>query len=162
MNDRMSRIAGMNNTDINQFIDRLAVFDDAMDTAIESVRDGAWVDLESAWARRDRMAQVSFWVAVVAVLLTAGGLYGLTQVIGGTIRASVSRIQDVVGGLARGERGLDVPGKERSDEFGNLARALDTLQDALTSADEMRERETVARKKLWPASRKPPPRFWRA
>ena len=143
MNDRMSRIAGMNNADINQFIDRLAVFDDAMDTAIESVRDGAWVDLESAWARRDRMAQVSFWVAVVAVLLTAGGLYGLTQVIGGTIRASVSRIQDVVGGLARGERGLDVPGKERSDEFGNLARALDTLQDALTSADEMRERETV-------------------
>ncbi|MED5548490.1 MAG: methyl-accepting chemotaxis protein [Pseudomonadota bacterium] len=154
MNDRMQRIATMGSADINAFIDHLAVFDDAMDTAIESVRDGAWEDLETAWARRDRMAQMSFWVAVVAVLLTAGGLYGLTQVIGGTIRAAVSRVQDVVGSLARGERGLEVPGTERTDEFGNLARALDTLQDTLTSADEMRERETVeARAKAERAAR---------
>ena len=141
MTDRMARIESLGDAGMNDFIDRLAFFDDEMDTAIETVRDGAWVDLESAWARRDRMAQVAFWVAVVAVLMTAGGLYGLTLVIGGTIRDAVFRVQDVVGGLARGDRGIDVPGSERSDEFGRLARALVTLQDALTAADELRKRE---------------------
>ena len=141
MTDRMSRIQNLDSAGMNDFIDRLAVFDDEMDTAIETVRDGAWVDLENAWARRDRMAQLSFWVAVIAVLMTAGGLYGLTQMIGGTIRNAVSKVQGVVGGLARGERGIDVPGSERSDEFGDLARALVTLQDALTAADELSKRE---------------------
>ena len=141
MTDRMARIERLDEAEMSGFIDDLAVFDDTMDTAIESVRDGARVDLDNAWAQRDRMAQLSFWVAIIAVVLTAGGLYGLTQVIGGTIRDAVSKVQGVVGGLARGDRGLDIPGSERSDEFGDLARALVTLQDALAAADTMRERE---------------------
>lgn len=141
LTDHMRRIQTLGDAELASFIDALAVFDDTMDTAIETVRDGARADLDAAWAMRERMARLSFWVSVAAILLTAGGLYGLTTLIGGTIRQAVMQIRDVVGGLAGGERGLTIPGTSRRDEFGDLGRALATLQDALASADAVRARE---------------------
>ncbi|WP_300544616.1 methyl-accepting chemotaxis protein [Maricaulis sp.] len=141
MNARMDRIASLSDAETAAFIDRLADFDDTMDIAIETVRDGAAADLEIAWAELDRMAQVSLWVAVAAVVLTAAGLFALTQIVGGTIRGSVSKVQVILGALADGRRGLDVPGLDRRDEFGELARAVSTLQDALAAADALRARE---------------------
>ena len=129
--------------DTNAFVDALAVFDDVMDTAIESVRDGANEDMEEAWQTLEFWDAVSFWVAAIAVVLTGVGLFFMTQMIGGTIRKSVSAVQGDLGALARGERGLVIDGVKRDDEFGHLARALSTLQDALTAADDVREREAA-------------------
>jgi methyl-accepting chemotaxis protein len=143
LESRLDGLAAMSEVQTAAFVATLAEFDDVMDTAIESVRDGARADLETAWSELDRLTQLSFWVSVCAVALAMAGLFFLTRQIGGTIRGAVSRVQEKLGALARGERGLEIPGLDRSDEFGELARALETLQDALTAADEMRARENA-------------------
>ena len=83
-----------------RFIDALAAFDDNLDTAVETVRDGSRADLEQAWGDLENMARMTFWVAIAAVVLTAAGLFLLTRVIGGTIRAAFETVMQVVGALA--------------------------------------------------------------
>ena len=126
-----------------RFIDAIAAFDDNLDTAVETVRDGSRADLEQAWGDLENMARMTFWVAIAAVVLTAAGLFLLTRVIGGTIRAAFETVMQVVGALAEGQRGMDIPGTERKDEFGDLARSITTLHDALKAADDMRAREAA-------------------
>lgn len=139
--DAASNIETMSSADLARFISALADFDDRMDTAIETVRDGARAHLDASWASLDRMAGITFWAGIAAVVIATIGLFALTQLIGGTIRASVVRTRDIVGALAEGRRDVDIVGVERQDEFGDLARATSTLQDALLAADTMRERE---------------------
>lgn len=127
--------------DVVEFANDIAVLDDAMDTAIERVRDGARADLDAAWEELDRIATLSFWISIAAIGFTAIGLFVLSRVIGGTIRAAFLTVQGELGALAKGERGVAISGGERKDEMGELARAVSTLQDALTAADELRERE---------------------
>ena len=126
-----------------RFIDALAAFDDNLDTAVETVRDGSRADLEQAWGDLENMARMTFWVAIAAVVLTAAGLFLLTRVIGGTIRAAFETVMQVVGALAEGQRGMDIPGTERKDEVGDLSRSITTLHDALKAADDMRAREAA-------------------
>ena len=130
-------IAGYSNSELQRFIDELAVYDDRMDTNIEIVRDGERVLLDAAWASRDQMASVAQWVSLIALILTAAGLMAMTQVIGGSIRRSVSSIQSLVGKLADGERDMTIAETSRKDVFGDLGRAIATLQDALSNADQV-------------------------
>ena len=139
--DYTSNAANRSEAETARFIDALAEFDDNLDTAVETVRDGAHADLLQAWDDLGRMAQITFWVAIAAVVLTAAGLFLLTRIIGGTIRAAFETVMQVVGALAQGQRGMDIPGTERKDEFGDLARSITTLHDALKAADDMRARE---------------------
>ncbi len=139
--DYTANAAGRSTAETSRFIDALAEYDDNLDTAVETVRDGARADLERAWDELNRMAQITFWVAIAAVILTAIGLFLLTRIIGGTIRAAFETVMTVVGALAKGQRGMDIPGTERKDEFGDLARSVTTLHDALKAADDMRARE---------------------
>lgn len=136
-----SNAAGRSAAETSVFIDRLAEYDDRMDTAVETVRDGSDADLQAAWSELDAMAATTFWVAIAAVVLTAIGLFLLTRIIGGTIRAAFETVMQVVGALAQGQRGMEIPGTERKDEFGDLARSITTLHDALKAADDMRARE---------------------
>ena len=62
-----------------RFIDALAAFDDNLDTAVETVRDGSRADLEQAWGDLENMARMTFWVAIAAVVLTAAGRASLSQ-----------------------------------------------------------------------------------
>ncbi|RKR03833.1 methyl-accepting chemotaxis protein [Maricaulis maris] len=141
ISDAARGIAGMDQQGISRFVVELADYDDRMDTAIETVRDGARADLDAAWESLDGMASVTFWAGIIAVVIATIGLFGLTSLIGGTIRASVVKTRDIVGALAEGRRDVDIIGVERTDEFGDLARATSTLQDTLRTADAIRERE---------------------
>ncbi|MDF1768873.1 methyl-accepting chemotaxis protein [Maricaulis sp.] len=134
-------VAGMDARAVSSFVDALAGFDDRMDTQIETVRDSARADLDAAWLELDRMAGTTFWAGVVAIIVASAGLFVLTRLIGGTIRQSVASTRDIVGALAEGRRDVAIHGTERSDEFGDLARATSTLQDALSAADAVRDRE---------------------
>ncbi|WP_203291757.1 methyl-accepting chemotaxis protein [Maricaulis parjimensis] len=141
MLDYTAAAASRTDAETARFVDALAEYDDRLDTAVETVRDGSRADLEQAWDELDRLGQITFWIAIAAVILTAAGLFLLTRIIGGTIRAAIETVMEVVGALAGGRRGMDIPGTERKDEFGALARSITTLHDALKSADEMRARE---------------------
>ncbi|MBL4544668.1 MAG: hypothetical protein JKP95_02075 [Oceanicaulis sp.] len=130
-----ANIATYTDVEMQRFIDELAVYDDRMDTNIEIVRDGERALLDAAWASRDQMASVAQWVSLIALILTAAGLMAMTQIIGGSIRRSVSSIQSLVGKLADGERDMKIQETSRKDVFGDLGRALATLQEALSNAD---------------------------
>ncbi len=143
ISDAARNVSALDRQGILTFVDALALYDDRMDTAIETVRDGARADLDVAWARLDRMVGITFWADIVAVIIATGGLFLLTRLIGGTIRNSVVATRDIVGALAEGRRDVAIVGVDRKDEFGDLARATSTLQDALRTADEMRERENA-------------------
>lgn len=141
ISDAARNVARMDAPAVSRFVDALAGFDDRMDTQIETVRDGAQADLDAAWVELDRMAGMTFWAGIVAIIVASAGLFVLTRMIGGTIRQSVVKTRDIVGALAEGRRNVEIIGTERTDEFGDLARATSTLQDALSAADAVRERE---------------------
>tara|TARA_R110000868_G_scaffold6550_2_gene36984 strand:- start:55368 stop:57044 length:1677 start_codon:yes stop_codon:yes gene_type:complete len=141
--DLEANVQNLSTADKISYTERLAVFDDTMDTMIESVRDGTADDLRSAWTALDAMEQLSFWIAGIAVLITAGVLYGLTRVIGASIRNSVTNVQTVLTALAQGDRKVAISGEERTDVFGELSRGLSQLKTALIAADEMRARENT-------------------
>jgi methyl-accepting chemotaxis protein len=137
------QLATMDEAAMNRFFDRLAVFDDSMDSQIETVRDGAAADLAAARAEMDRMETVAFWVTILAVIVTVAGLFALTQIIGGSINKVLTEAKTIVSRLAAGDRGLAIGDTKRKDELGDLNRGLASLQDALAQADEMREREAI-------------------
>lgn len=137
-----ANIATYSDVDMQRFIDALAVYDDRMDTNIEIVRDGERAILDEAWAARDRVAAMSQWVSLIALALTAAGLMAMTQIIGGSISRSVSSIQSLVGKLADGERDMAIEETRRKDGFGDLGRAIATLQSALSNADEVHATQT--------------------
>ncbi len=164
-----ANISTYSDVEMQRFIDALAVYDDRMDTNIEVVRDGERALLDEAWAARDSVAATSQWVSLVALVLTAAGLMAMTQIIGGSITRSVSSIQSLVGKLADGERDMSIDETRRKDVFGDLGRAIATLQSALSNADEVHANQTreppsvwSARKRSrapWCASRAAPPSF---
>jgi methyl-accepting chemotaxis protein len=137
-----ANISTYSDVEMQRFIDALAVYDDRMDTNIEVVRDGERALLDEAWAARDSVAATSQWVSLVALVLTAAGLMAMTQIIGGSITRSVSSIQSLVGKLADGERDMSIDETRRKDVFGDLGRAIATLQSALSSADEVHANQT--------------------
>ncbi|WP_300527270.1 methyl-accepting chemotaxis protein [Maricaulis sp.] len=141
ISDAAARITQMSDAQIGEFFNALAVFDDNMDTQIEVVRDGSRDDLAAAQAQSDRLAGISMWLSGLAVLITVGGMFILTQLIGRTIINSVGRIETALSRMADGERGLNIEDTDRDDQFGALARALVHLQAALSDADEVRARE---------------------
>lgn len=58
----------------------------------------------------------------------------------------IHHLRDVTNALANKDYDIDIPGRTRGDEFGDLARSLDTFRDKLTSADEASSREEDSRK----------------
>ncbi|WP_440959288.1 methyl-accepting chemotaxis protein [Oceanicaulis sp. LC35] len=132
-----ANVATYSELDMQRFIDALAIYDDRMDTNIEIVRDGERALLDEAWEARDSVAAISQWVSLIALILTAAGLMAMTHIIGGSITRSVSSIQSLVGKLADGERDMSIDETRRKDVFGDLGRAIATLQSALSSADEV-------------------------
>lgn len=137
-----ANITTYSDLDMQRFIDALAVYDDRMDTNIEIVRDGERALLEEAWAAQGRVSAMSRWVSLIALALTAAGLMAMTQIIGGSISRSVSSIQSLVGKLAEGERDMTIEETRRKDGFGDLGRAIATLQSALSSADDVHATQT--------------------
>jgi len=137
-----ANIATYSDVEMQRFIDALAVYDDRMDTNIEIVRDGERALLDEAWATRDRVAAMSQWVSLIALVLTAAGLMAMTQIIGGSISRSVYSVQSLVGQLAEGKRDMTIAETRRTDVFGDLGRAIGTLQTALSSADEVHEAQS--------------------
>ena len=119
----------------------LAAFDDRMDTLIEVVRDASLAELQAAWTTRDARSSLSLYVTLFALAVTVGGLFLATQLIGGSIRGSIDRVRAQLSMLADGRRDLQIEGVDRSDEFGDVSRALDTLQTTLAEADAAAARE---------------------
>jgi signal transduction histidine kinase len=123
---------------LHSHADRISVLDDSVDAAIEVVRDGTAADQQALYARLDRNQHAGWLTTAAAVLAAALLMLALSTFVGRSIRASVFTSQTALSALAQGERDVAADGVERSDEFGDLARAVQAFRAALIEGDRLR------------------------
>jgi len=123
---------------VADYADRISVLDDSIDTAIERVRDGTAAEQQALFARLDRQGRRGLAMTVVAVIAAALLMLTLSSMVGGSVRRSVARAQKALVALADGKRAVDAPGERRTDEFGDLGRAVRAFREALIEGDRLR------------------------
>jgi signal transduction histidine kinase len=123
---------------VQAYADRLSLLDDAIDTAIERVRDGTAADQQALFARLDRQQNRGLIATVTAVAAAALLMLALSTLVGRSIRRSVGAVQHALATLARGKRAVEATGEHRSDEFGDLGRAVRAFREALIEGDRLR------------------------
>ncbi|OUS13701.1 hypothetical protein A9Q97_04540 [Rhodospirillales bacterium 47_12_T64] len=78
--------------------------------------------------------------SIIAILF--GGAIGI--MIGRGISLPINQMTDVMGRLAGGDKDVDIPGRERMDEVGEMAEAVQVFKENMLKADEMaKEQERV-------------------
>jgi methyl-accepting chemotaxis protein len=122
----------------------------AIDPISEAVSKLVDLQIDEAQAQY-QTSSASFATArlVMIATLVAGALamaFALWTTLRGVIRP-LGAITGTMGRLAGGERGLDIPGIERRDEVGSMAKAVEVFKKNAEDVDRMRieQRETEAR-----------------
>lgn len=123
---------------VSAYADRISLLDDTIDAAIETVRDGTAADQQALYARLDRNKHQDLIATTAAVAAAAFMMMLLSALVGSSIRGSVSAIQSALTALAKGERDVVAEGDQRTDEFGDLARAVSAFRAALIEGDALR------------------------
>jgi methyl-accepting chemotaxis protein len=108
------------------------------DAAIEEARNLADTKRASAW---QSLIFIGLLVVVAVLILVAA----ITVVNGKVIRPLVG-LTDVITKFAQGARDFVVPGAQRKDELGELARAVEVLRENARKADYLAEAELNARR----------------
>lgn len=79
--------------------------------------------------------------SVVSLLIAVGAGYLLTLGIANQIK----KMTDVMGRLAAGEKDVDIPGTEQTDEVGQMAQALEVFKENAVEAERLREEQEQAK-----------------
>jgi signal transduction histidine kinase len=138
----LHEIAGPNLRDggasTRAYANRLSALDDSLDTAIERVRNGTAAEQQALFERLDRERDRGLVTTLSAVAAAALLMLALSTLVGRSIRRSVATVQHALVALARGERAVKAPGEQRTDEFGELGRAVRAFRQALIEGDRLR------------------------
>lgn len=121
--------------------EQVSQFDDATDSAIESVRDATGEMAEASWARMQKLEQTTRVLFLVGCLLALVSVAGVTSIVGGSVRRSVLQIEGALSRLAKGDLRDELPGTQRKDEIGALVRAVESFRQQLLEIDVLRGRE---------------------
>ena len=120
------------------YANRLSILDDMVDGAIERVRDGTAAEQQALFERLDRERDRGLITTLGAVAAAALLMLALSTLVGRSIRRSVATVQQALMALARGKRAVKAPGEQRTDEFGDLGRAVRAFREALIEGDSLR------------------------
>lgn len=85
-------------------------------------------------------------ISGIVISLVFGG--GIAWVIGSGIAGPIGQMTAAMGRLAKGEKSMEIPGVERSDEVGAMAAAVQVFKDNMIKADSLaaeQETERAAR-----------------
>lgn len=123
---------------MSEYADRISRLDDAIDAAIERVRDGTAAEQQALFARLDSQRYRGLIATVIAITAAALLMLTLSTVVGASIRRSVGVVRKALAALASGERNVKAPGDTRTDEFGDLGRAVRAFREALIEGDRLR------------------------
>jgi len=123
---------------VRNYADRFSALDDAIDAAIERVRDGTAAEQHALFARLDREQDRGLIATAAAVAAAAILMLALSTLVGRSVRRSVATVQQALTALAQGKRAVEAPGEHRTDEFGDLGRAVRAFREALIEGDRLR------------------------
>jgi signal transduction histidine kinase len=121
-----------------EYANRIAVLDDRIDTAIERVRNTTAADQAALFGRLDRERYRGLLTTLLAISAAAVMMLTLSTMVGGSIQRSVAVVRRALAALASGQRSVDAPGERRTDEFGDLGRAVRAFREALIEGDRLR------------------------
>ncbi len=99
--------------------------------------------IEAATAAQTRQTiWTTYGVMLGGLGLSLVGAFYLTRV---QISSPIGRLVAVMGALAQGDHGVEVPGTERREELGEMGRAVLVFKEGLIRADAAAEREAEER-----------------
>lgn len=112
------------------------------------IRDTAFTVARTIVAAKKNDAALALLAAVTALLLIVGGCATVTLILTRRIVSPLAALTAVIGRLAQGDHVVEIPARNRTDEIGMMAAAIETLrQNALEAARlaELSMAETQAR-----------------
>lgn len=81
--------------------------------------------------------------AAIVLAIVLGG--ALALIIGTSLARAVNRITVSMKGLADGDNAVEIHGRTRGDEVGEMARALEVFRDALVEMQELEQKKAAGR-----------------
>ena len=118
--------------------------------AVEKSVDAIRADAETAYAVSTSQTELAMQATLVSVIALAAVLAFL---IGRSISRPLQDMTALMGKLASGDLSVSVPGTSRSDEVGDMARAVAVFKDSMNETERLRaeqkalEERTAARRK---------------
>jgi methyl-accepting chemotaxis protein len=109
---------------------------------LKTVEDRMAADLSALTGRIHDQARNVLIVTLAAVMVAAAATLGVAIAIGRELTTSVRGLAGVMERLAGNDLSASVPGTERRDELGAMARAVQVFKDAMIHARELAARET--------------------
>ncbi|MTJ82425.1 MAG: HAMP domain-containing protein [Telmatospirillum sp.] len=89
-----------------------------------------------------RLRRMVMAMALAALVATAAAVIAIRAIFGRVVSRPLSAMTDTMRRLAGGDTDVDVPGRERGDEAGEMARAVDVFKTGMIRQRQMeRERE---------------------
>ena len=124
-----------------------AQYDDAS-KAIEGIVAVNERNAATASSVADKDAKANQIISICLVtILTFMGIFLVVMLIQ-SVAKPIQGITDYMGVLASGDLTKDVPDRERKDEIGNMAMAIQTFKDNMVRAKELEEEQRKAAQKL--------------
>jgi methyl-accepting chemotaxis protein len=98
--------------------------------------------VSAATAEETAGLKQSLMLAMIAVVLaTVGGLLAFNLLVARSVSRPVALVTQIMGRMAGGERAIDVPTMNSTDEIGQMYAALSTFKESLSQADRLAEQE---------------------
>lgn len=111
---------------------------DMLTQSVNEVVEFAYVDVQESSDAVQTAIENGRWLLIVLSLASLGIAVAIVAFyVGPNIVAPLSKISRSVGRLANGEQ-VDVPGMERNDELGELARSLGVIHDQAIEASRIK------------------------
>jgi methyl-accepting chemotaxis protein len=109
-----------------------------LEGSLEAVGEKIEAEAKSLGSETTEFAESTSWVTNAAIVFSvAGVLMTLSFMMGGIVRP-LSRLEQAMVALSRGNRTAEIPGGDRPDEVGSMARTLAIFARDIEDNDRMR------------------------
>jgi methyl-accepting chemotaxis protein len=96
-----------------------------METAVATAQKNTDISKQEAVAEADRAGRINFGLGIVVVIAIAGSV--VFSFLG--ISRPMMRLNEALGQMAAGNLGISIPGADRGDEIGDLAKAVTVIRE---------------------------------
>ncbi len=121
-----------------------AAFDDVIDSAGEVLRKDLGElaailrdDVQASIRTQHEATATAQMLNLVALAVAVGVLGALVWLIGGSIVTPIRAMTSAMHALADGDTTIDIPAKERTDEVGEMAQAVQVFKENRIAADKL-------------------------